>query len=233
MNNHVSGKKHDFRFILYLVLVFCFVILSRYFHFEQETFLNYLKGFPLLVSAVIFVLLYVGLTFLVWFGPKDVLRVVAAFLYGPYLSTVIVWFGEMGNACVMFSLSRHFGRDFIAAKLPHKMQQIDRAIAERSFWSIFFLRFFPIVPFRFQDLGFGLTRISLRRYLTIAAIGSPLRIFVIQFFIALGMDTILNPAKLSLYLQENPSIFAFVMVYVIGAFFMIYLYRKSRLPPHN
>ena len=218
---------HQRRFLALILFVACFLALSRFVHFDQQTFQDYLQGFPLFWSGLIFILLYVGLTFFVWVGPKDVLRVVGAFLFGPYLSTLIVWVGEMGNACVMFSFSRHFGRGYVAERMPGKMQRLDQVIAEKSFWRIFFLKFFPIVPFRFSDLAFGLTRIPLKKYLLISAVASPLRIFVIQFFLALGMDTILNPAKLSVYLQDHPSIFSAIGIYLFGAFIMVTVLKKK------
>ncbi|MFA5260038.1 MAG: VTT domain-containing protein, partial [Candidatus Omnitrophota bacterium] len=205
---------HQIRFLIFILLMACFLALSPFIHFDQQTVQDYLKGFPLFWSGLIFIFLYVGLTFFIWVGPKDVLRVVGAFLFGPYLSTVIVWVGEMGNLCVMFSLSRHFGRGYVAERMPGKMQRLDRVIAEKSFWGIFFLKFFPVIPFRFLDLAFGLTRISLKKYLLISAVASQLRIFVIQFFIALGMDTVLHPAKLSAYLEAHPSVFFPVFLYL-------------------
>ena len=210
-----------------ILLVFLFLALSRFVHFDQQTFQTYLQGFSLFWAGLVFIVLYVGLTFLVWVGPKDVLRVVGALLFGPYISTLIVWVGEMGNACVMFSFSRHFGRGYVAERMPGNMRRLDEVIAEKSVWSIFFLKFFPVVPFRFLDLAFGLTRISLKKYLLISAVASPLRIFVIQFFIALGVDTVLNPAKLSAYLQEHPTIFSAVGLYLAGAFVMIAVFKKK------
>ncbi len=220
-------KPHQIRFLILILLAGCFLALSPFIHIDQQVCQDYLKRFPVFWSALIFIFLYVGLTFLVWVGPKDVLRVAGAFLFGPYLSTVIVWFGEMGNACVMFSLSRHFGRGYIAEKLPGQMERVDQIMAGKSGWGIFFAKFFPVIPFRFLDLVCGLTRISLKKYLLISAVASPLRIFVIQFFVALGVDTILNPAKLSVYLQGHPAIFLAVVLYLIGTFVMIAVFRKK------
>jgi uncharacterized membrane protein YdjX (TVP38/TMEM64 family) len=215
------------RFLIFLLLAAFFLALSPFIHFDQQAVQDYLKRFPVFWSALVFIFLYVGLTFFVWVGPKDVLRIAGAFLFGPYLSTVIVWFGEMGNACVMFSLSRHFGRGYVAERMPGQMERLDHIMSGKSSWGIFFAKFFPVIPFRFLDLACGLTRISLKKYLLISAVASPLRIFVIQFFVALGVDTILNPAKLSVYLEQHPAIFLAVASYVIGAFVMVVVFKKK------
>ena len=101
-------------------------------------------------------------------------------------------------------------------RLGGKMRRIDEAVAQRGFWGIFCIRFFPVVPFRFSDLGFGLTGIPLRRYFLISALASPARVLFVQFFLAMGTDTILNPDRLSLYLQANPGIYAVVVLYTLG-----------------
>ena len=224
--------RSQIRFLTLLLWVAVFLAIGRVFHFDPASLQSYLRGVPAIWSGLIFVFLYVGLTFLVWVGPKDVLRVAGAFVFGPYWSTAIIWAAELGNACVMFSMSRHFGREYVAERMPGRMRRLDEMMADRSFWKIFFLKFFPVVPFRFLDLAAGLTRIPLKRYLLISAVASPLRLFVIQFFIAIGVDTVLNPVRLSAYLQDNPVIFFAVGLYLAGAVIMVFvLGKKSPGPP--
>ena len=217
------------RFALFILLVLVFLSLGRVFHLDQHAIQQHLRQFGLLPSALIFIALYVGLTLFVWIGPKDVLRVVGAVLYGPYWSSLIVWCGEMGNALVMFSLSRRLGRGYVQNKIRGRWQQMDETMARTGFFSIFFIRFFPVVPFRFSDLAFGLTRVSLKKYILICAVGSPLRIFVIQFFLAVGLDTVMNPFKLQAYLSRHPHIYVLVMVYTLGSLGLIaFLSRKAK-----
>jgi uncharacterized membrane protein YdjX (TVP38/TMEM64 family) len=221
-------------FIFFLGVIALFLIIGGIFHFDAEAFKSQLAQLPLLVSAIVFIGLYVGLTFLIWIGPKDVLRIVSAVLYGPYLGTLLVWIGEMGNVLTMFTLSRRLGRGFVEGRLAGKMQRIDEAIAQTSGWNIFFVRFFPVIPFRFSDLGFGLTKISLKKYWLICAVSSIFRIFLIQYFLTLGMSTAMNPQALGAYLEKNPGLLAVTLIYLLGTFiFLFYIFRNKKRTAQN
>lgn len=219
-------SSHSRRFVLFLLLAVLCLSLGIIFKVDPQIIQGQLQQFGYGPSVAIFLILYVGLTFLVWVGPKDILRIVGAALYGPYWSTLIVWFGEMGNAVVMFSLSRRLGREYVEQRLHGRWKDMDEAIARTSFWSIFFIRFFPVIPFRFSDLGFGLTRISLKKYLLICAVGSPLRIFIIQLFLSVGLKTVLQPALLADYLSAHPTLRLVVNLYLIGTFILIFVLKK-------
>ena len=123
-------------------------------------------------------------------------------------------------------MSRRLGRGFVEQKLRGRLKQLDETIADTSFWSIFFLRFFIIIPFRFLDLFMGLTKISLRKYFFIALIGSPLRVFFLQYFLSLGMETIVDVNKFSAYMESHPFIAVAAIVYTAGAFVAIFVMKK-------
>lgn len=220
------------RFVLLIILAGVFLYLGRVYSFSEQDLRSYLGHFPLLASGAVFVVLYAALTFFIWVGPKDILRIVAAVVYGPYLSTLLVWTGEMANAVLLFSLSRRLGRGFVESRLKGRMDRMDRAIAETSYWWIFLLRMTPIVPFRFQDLGFGLTRISLKKYLAIAMIASPPRVFFLQFFLALGFETVRDPDRLTAYLTENPLVFGLTAAYLLVSVVMMFII-KGRFSRHE
>jgi len=222
-------KEYSSKFLLLVILAVLFLLGGKYFSIDQETCQNFLGNFPLALSAAVFVVLYIVVTSLIWLGPKDIFRIASAFIYGAFFSTLLVWIGEMGNVIVLFMLSRKLGRGYVEKRLKGGMKHLDETIAETSFWSIFFLKAFPIVPLRFLDLGFGLTKISLKKYFIISALGSPLRIFFLQFFLSLGVETATNPYKMAEYLNENPLIWKICFFYCIGCFALIYfMKRKSR-----
>ena len=226
-------KSATSRFVFFLILVVLFLGLSAVVPLDQEHIRAFLDRFPLGISGAVFIVLYVTLSFFIWIGPKDVFKILGAALYGPYVSFVLVMLAEMINLVALFSLSRLLGRDFVAARLPGKMQQLDRAVADTGFLSIFFLRFFPIVPFRFLDLGFGLTKISLKKYFIIAFLGSPLRIFLVQLFLALGWETVSRPTRFAEYLLAHPGIFWMSSIYVVGAIFSALILRKKMTAPSS
>ena len=193
-------------FLIFIILVTLFICLSRYLSFDKEFLQAQLNKFPPALAGFVFVVIYVGVTFFIWLGPKDVFRLTAAYLVGPYVSTVWVYTAEMINLLIFFSLSRKLGREFVKEHFKGNWERVDRAVSGTSFWWVFFIRTFPVIPLRFADLGFGLTGIRLSKYLLISAVGTPLRIFVIQFFLALGMETVMNPEKFSVYLTAHPKV---------------------------
>ena len=221
------SKNNTIKFLLFLVLVFLFLFLSKYFNIDEEWCKSFLGDFPLFLSGLIFIFLYVVLTFFIWIGPKDVLRITSALIFGAYISTVLVSIGELCNVVLLFSLSRKLGRGYVEEKLRGKMQRLDQTIAGTSFFGIFFLRLFPVVPFRFLDLGFGLTKISLRKYFMIALLSTPSRVFFLQFFLSLGMDVAMNPGRLQAYLNEHPLVMQVSFIYLVGAIVMMFFWKRK------
>ena len=223
----MSVKDKKIKFSLLVILVILFFYISKFFQLDQQNIQNILGEAPGIVSCVVFIVLYVFFTFIIWLGPKDVFRIVGAVVYGAYLSTFLVWLAEMVNVVVLFSLSRKLGREYVESRLKGKMSKWDDGIGDSNFWMIFLLRLTPIVPLRFLDLGFGLTKISLRKYLIICAIGTPLRIFWQQFLLSLGFETIIDPHKLSEYLNYHPWVMIFALAYLVLSVVMIIILKKK------
>ena len=74
----------------------------------------------------------------------------------------------------------------------------------------------PLIPYRVLDLLTGLTSFSFLQYFIIVVIGSPLRIFWIQYILAgVGVAIFKNPAALVDYMTTNKIIFAWSLVYLI------------------
>jgi uncharacterized membrane protein YdjX (TVP38/TMEM64 family) len=207
-----------------------FLSLGHFFSFDQAAFESFFRGIPVVSSSIVFVVLYVVLTFFIWLGPKDIFRIVSALVYGPYLSTLLVWVAEAINVVVLFTMSRRLGRQYVEQKLKGRMAQLDETVSSTGFWSIFFLKLTPIVPFRFLDLGFGLTKISLKKYWTISALATPLRIFYLQFLLALGLETVLNPEKMTAYLEANPLVMRLCFAYLVLSVVVMLVWRKTKRP---
>lgn len=105
------------RFLILWILVILFLSAGKFFHFDPQLYQNLLGHFPLWLSAVIFIVLCVGITTFIWVGPKDIFLIVAALLYGPYVSTLLVYIVEMISLPIFFMLSRKLGRGYVEKKL--------------------------------------------------------------------------------------------------------------------
>lgn len=218
-------KNTTLQFALLIFFAVIFLNIGRFFHLDEQWYKSLLSGTPLAVSGTIFIALYVVVTSLVWLGPKDFFRITSAIIYGPYISTLFVYIAEVVNAFIFFQLSRKFGRGFVEGRLQGKMKELDEKIATASLWWIFTMRLF-IVPFRFLDMGCGLTRISFRKYFLIVLLGTPLRLFLFQYLLSLGLDVVRDPAKLAGHLTAHPLILWFNVVYLAGAVIVLSFLRK-------
>ena len=200
------------------IIVLCW-LLSRYFSISLSDIRIYLSRFPIILSGVIFVFLYVGVTTLVWFGPKDVLRVAAAMFFGAYVSTVFVWLGEIGNAIVLFHISRKLGREFVREKFKITPKD-DLVKSSHTDWlGLISLRLNPLIPFRLMDLSLGLTALRFRRYLFIIVLVSPIRIFWLQAILAKIGDQPLNFENIwSVFLRNINFIYGTLIYFAVIIF---------------
>lgn len=228
----MAEKNKDKLKFLILVSVFVFLMFSgRYFHIRPDNLEQLFNSGSFFLSAVIFVFLYVLVTFFIWFS-KDAFRVAAAVLFGAYRSTLLVFIAEIINAVVLFFLSRYLGRGFVEKKAGAKDGGLDKKLSQISFFWLVMFRLTPVIPFRFMDMAAGLTKISFRKYLSAVILGSPLRIFWLQFvFAGVGKSILLEPQSLiitiSNYLLLNNWIFAFSFIYFMLVVLTAYKLRKN------
>jgi uncharacterized membrane protein YdjX (TVP38/TMEM64 family) len=211
--------------ILVLILIFCW-LLGSYCKIDSENLKSIFSKFPLILSGAIFVLLYVVLTFFIWFS-KDILRVLSALIFGTYLSTVLVYLSEMINLIILFTLSRFLGRGFVKNQLRGAFAGLDRRIGKFSFWSIFSLRIIPLVPFRFLDIAAGLTEIPFEKYFIASVLGTPLRIFWLQLILAaVGLSVFKDTNSVLEYFLNNRLILVFSLIYLAAAIILGVILQK-------
>lgn len=207
------------KFIIFILILFLLWFCGRFFKIEMQDLKVYLQRFSILKAGGIFIALYVIVTFFIWLS-KDVFRIAAAVIFGANLSTLFIWIGECINAVILFHFSRFMGREFIEKKFfKEKEQRLkERLSSERGFLSLFFFRVVPLVPFRFLDLIMGLSSISFRKYFLVVMLGSPIRIYWLQFILAaLGISVFKEPQALMQYLLNHKIIFFVSLVYLILA----------------
>lgn len=189
--------------------------LGRFVNFDSQAALIFLKKVPFFYAGVIFVILYCTVTFFIWFS-KDAFKLLGAVLFGAISSTLFIWAAEIINAFILFNLSRYLGRDFAEKTLKEKFNNLDDKLGRVSLFWLFLFRVAPLIPFRFLDIASGLTTISFRKYLAIVILGSPIRIFWVQYVLTgVGKNIFTNPYALSEYLVQNKTLFIFSLAYLI------------------
>lgn len=226
-------QKSNLKFIFFLFFLLLAWLLGRFFIIENNIYENFFRNLPLGVSAVVFIFLYVCITFFAW-AAKDVFKIIGAYVFGAYLSAFFIWLAEMGNAFIFFHFSRHCGREFVQKRFSSKVSSLDRYMDRSGFWGIFIVRAFPIIPFRVLDLAVGLTSIQFFKYFLLVMIASPVRIFWVQFILAgVGRSFLREPQILTDFLHQNPLAFRFSLGYFIASVIAIILYRRKERMKHD
>lgn len=208
-------QKNKIKFFIFVIALFLTWYLGRFFPVDTARIEGALRRFPIVYSGIIFIMLYVIITFFIWLS-KDIFRFTAAVLFGATLSTVFVLVAETINAFILFYCARFLGRGFVENSLRVNKKNLDERLAGVSFGWLFLFRSVPLIPFRFLDLAAGLTKISFKRYLLAVILGSPLRIFWLQYILAgIGKSIFTRPEALIEYLLANKALFGFSLFYIV------------------
>lgn len=218
MSRNPAKYKNKIKFIIFIIAIVLIYYIGRFFHIDTQTIENSLKKFPLFYSGILFIVLYVVITFFIWLS-KDIFRFMAAVLFGAYISTLFILIAETINAFILFYLARFLGRGFVENSLKGAHKNLDERLAKINFFWLFLFRATPLIPFRFLDLAAGLTNISFRRYLAAIILGSPLRIFWVQYVLTgVGRSIFNNPLAVSQYLMQNKTLFLLSFIYLLLVF---------------
>ncbi len=204
--------------IKFLVLIICLILLwylGGLLRIDTEALGKSLSRFPVLYSAILYVVFYVIVTFFIFFS-KDIFWVAGAVAFGAILSTLLVYISEIINALILFHLARYLGRNFVEHHLKKKSENLDDRLANVNFFWLFIIRLVPLIPYRFLDLGVGLTRIHFRRYLVAVLLATPIRAFWVQYILAaVGKNIFNKPELLMNYLLQNKALFIFSFIYLL------------------
>lgn len=222
----IKKFKDHFGFLVLVVVLVLIWYLGRYFQFDFSALEGSLATFPLFLSALIYILLYVIVTFFIFFS-KDLFWLSGAFLFGPYLSALFICIAEAINAFILFYLARFLGRSYVQDKLSSKHQYLDEKIGKVSLLWLFIFRAAPLVPYRFLDLSAGLTKIRFRKYLIAVILGSPIKTLWIQYILySVGSSVLTDPAVLRDYFLNNKPLLLFSFIYIILVVLVIIKMRK-------
>lgn len=215
--NRPSFFNPTIRFALFLSIIIVLWFLAKVFDLDINAARQWLAQYPVAISGILFIALYVGLTAVLWVGTMDLFRISGALLFGPYLGTFLIWIAEILNAAILFTISRTLGQEFVLARLGIDAQKLDYSKSQGGFWSAFVLRINLLVPFRFMDLGFGLSKIKFSSYIWAVILGSPMRILLVQFIIAgVGEAILKDPTAMYNYLMEHQDVLFWCAMYFLA-----------------
>ncbi len=225
MNEKYRQKIELLIFGIIILLAFYF---GRHWHINTEFIQGFLRKFPLIYSAPLYIALYVIITFFIFFS-KDVFWIIGAALFGVVGSAVFICIAETINAVILFFLARNLGRSYVEKSLSPKHKNLDEKLGGVSFFWLLIFRAAPLVPYRFMDLAAGFTSIRLRKYLTAVILGSPVKMFWIQYIIAgVGKNVLSNPQVLVEYFLKNKFLMLFGLVYVIMIIMVVFKIRNKK-----
>lgn len=208
-----------------IFLLAIIIILGNFFSGNLEKINAFLKKTPLIYSSVVFIILYVLANFVIFWDVKDLLKPVAAVIFGAYLSTLFIYIAEIINAFLFFNISKILGRPFVEKILRGKFKNFYENLQSLSFSWIFMLRLLPLIPYRVLDTGFGLSRVSFRKYFAAVILASPPRIFWIQFIMAsVGGFSF---EKIMQYYQKNNLITFLVLIYFIVSIVIAFKWKNK------
>jgi uncharacterized membrane protein YdjX (TVP38/TMEM64 family) len=166
----LSPQKFKFAILLSIalagILIFHFAGLGKYMMPEQIRGALRSLGRP----APLFYILVFSLGPTVFF-PSWVLTVAGGLTFGMFWGTVLSLAGATLGATIAFFVSRFLGRDFVGRILKGRYGALDDRIADHGFEVIFLLRLIPLVPFDVLDYIAGVSKISVRNFITATVLG--------------------------------------------------------------
>ena len=209
----IKKYRQEIEFIILILALFLIWLLGRQFNIDTGAIEKSLKDLPLFYSGLIYIGLYVAVTFFIFFS-KDLFWLMGAVLFGAIFSTLFICIAETVNAVILFYLARRLGRTYIEKSVSVKYKKLDERLGGLSFLWLFIFRAAPLIPYRFLDLAAGLTSINFRRYIAAVILGSPFKMFWIQYILTgVGRNIFDRPQALVAYFLNNRGLFIFSLIY--------------------
>jgi uncharacterized membrane protein YdjX (TVP38/TMEM64 family) len=211
----IKRYRHEIEFLMLAIAFLLIWLLGRNLRIDSAGLSAGLGKFPLILSGLIYIILYVVVTFFIFFS-KDIFWIAGALLFGGPLSALFVSIAETVNAALLFHLARRFGRGFVEKMAEEKYKWLDEKLGRINFIWFFLFRAAPLIPYRFLDLAAGLTRLKFRKYLAAVILGSPVKIFWIQYILAaVGANILARPQALVDFFLTNQPLMLFSFLYLI------------------
>ena len=226
--------RQELKFLFLLLLIGILWYYGSRFTLDSEQLLASLEGIPFVYRGLIYIILYVIVTFFI-FVSKDVFWFAGALLFGAATSTVLICTAEALNACILFFLSHTLGRAYTGRILAGRHEHLDRRLGGVGFLWLFLFRAAPLIPYRFMDLAAGLTKIPFRKYFAAVLIGTPVKVYWIQSVLTGVGKAVLDDSSsvyarasvLVVYFMEHRHIMAWSLCYVFCVVLVVIKIRHT------
>lgn len=134
---------------------------------------EFLASFGVL-APIVYVLMFAILP--IFFFPVPILAVAGGVAFGFVNGSLLTFLGACINCYLMFVIARKYGRDYAVSLLKRKLtpkqsEKIFGVSDDKLMVSLVILRLIPLVPYNMINYGFGLTNISLRKYMFASVLG--------------------------------------------------------------
>ncbi len=126
-------------------------------------------GDPSPGSALLYTLLYVGLTVLLF--PGAVITAAGGALFGAVLGTLLTLVGATLGATASFLIGRRLGRAQVERIAGRRIGAIDSWLERRGLLAVLYVRLVPLFPFNALNYAAGVSALKLRDYVLGTAIG--------------------------------------------------------------
>lgn len=125
-------------------------------------------------APIIYVLMFAILP--IFFFPVPILALAGGVAFGFVEGSILTFIGACINCYIMFIMSRKFGREYVTNLLKKKLneKQHERIFGvsdDKLMVSLVILRLIPLVPYNLINYGYGLTNISLSKYMLASVLG--------------------------------------------------------------
>lgn len=213
-----SSTKFQVAIVCILALLLLLRLYSLY--FSPELF----KSFIDLQAIVMWLknlgpLAYLGFYLLITLSvlspvPDSILTIVGAYLFGPFIGGGLSFLGAVTGAMINFSISRRFGRAYIAKHYPKSIERIDKFSHKLGWQSVIVARVVPSVTFDIVSYAAGISIMPARTYFLATSAGMLPQAYLTT---ALGLS----------FSNSNPIISIILIVTVIAAVIIFSLFQKA------
>ncbi len=224
MNKKENHKK--LRKFLPLIIILLFVcswmfysfynegLIHNLFHLSPSDIQEFLSSLGFF-AGFIFILLVVLEVIIAPLIPL-VLYVAGGLVFGPFLGGILVLIGNLIGAYIVFKLVKKYGRSYVEKNVSkNKLKKFDKFSHKHGAFSLFLLRVNPITSTDIFSYLYGLTNISLKKFLLATGLGIAPLIFIQSY---LGVKL----------LETNTVFFPILIILtIIFISLIVYLFLKE------
>jgi uncharacterized membrane protein YdjX (TVP38/TMEM64 family) len=191
-------------------------LLVRGFHIDfsqitPEKFKETINGFGIW-GPVIYIVFYIARPLILF--PAALLSASAGVIWG-VKGFIYLLIAANLSAVGEFLVARYLAREPVEKLLKGKIGNFDEAIEKRGFVTVLLIRLIPNLPWDFQNLGLGLTKVKFHDYFWATFIGIMPGSFALVYFGSSFISVLTNPKNLW---KIGVAVLLFVLVFWLQKF---------------